>query len=102
MEVQGITVKKIIDPVLIGMHNGNLVHLCYGPYGYYIKHNTKNYSLPKWADPDELDLYQAVKIIDYKMKNTPKYDTKKESIFLKEDKINTFQNYKHSPFVDSD
>jgi topoisomerase IA-like protein len=99
MEVKGIDVKKIVDPVLIGMHNGNLVHLCHGQYGPYLKYDGKNYSIPDWAKQENLDemfnLYHAVKIIDYKMKK------QKEAVASKiETKVNTFQNYKHA--FDSD
>jgi hypothetical protein len=73
MEVKGVNVQRMIEPKLLGMHNGNLVHLCeYGKYGPYLKYDGKNYSIPDWAKQENLNemfnLYHAVKIIDYKMK----------------------------------
>jgi topoisomerase IA-like protein len=96
MEVKGVNVQKMIDSELLGMHKDHPIHLNFGKYGYYLRYDGKNYSLPAWASPD-LSLFQAVKIIDYKMKK------QKEAVEAKiETKVNTFQNYKHSPFVDSD
>ena len=101
MEVKGVNVQKIIEPKILGVHNGNVIHLCHGQYGPYLKYDAKNYSIPDWAKQENLNemfnLYHAVKIIDYKMKK------QKEAVEAKiETKVNTFQNYKHSPFVDSD
>ena len=101
MEVKGVNVQKIIEPVLLGMHNGNLVHLCHGQYGPYLKYDAKNYSIPDWAKQENLNemfnLYHAVKIIDYKMKK------QKEEIEAKiETRTNTFQNYKHAFEHESD
>ena len=80
MEVKGINVQEIEAPKILGMHNGNLVHLCYGQYGAYLKYDGKNYSVPDWAKQENLNemfnLYLAVKIIDYKMyknKNKSEY-----------------------------
>ena len=37
-----------------------------GQYGYYLKYDNKNYSVPKCFNIDELDLKTGKKIIDYK------------------------------------
>jgi topoisomerase IA-like protein len=81
--VEGVTVKKIIEgvhlqaptsePKLLGMHNGEMVYLCHGKYGPYLKYGSiGNFSIPDWAKQENLNemfnLYHAVKIIDYKMK----------------------------------
>ena len=83
--VEGISVKKIIEAKLLGMHNGEMVYLCHGKYGEYLKYNGQNFSIPNWAKQENLgemfNLYHAVKIIDYKMKNkqqlVPEYVPKK-------------------------
>jgi len=95
MEVQGINVQKIIEPKILGIHNGNVVHLCNGPYGEYLRYMKKNYSIPDWAKTQNLNemfnLYHAIKIIDYKM------NKQKQEIESKlETKTDTFQNYKHA------
>lgn len=91
MEVKGINVQRIEAPKLLGMHNGNVIHLCHGQYGAYLKYDGKNFSVPDWAKQENLNemfnLYHAVKIIDYKIKKQlevkiPEYKPK----------INTFQN----------
>ncbi len=86
MEVSGIDVKKMVDTELLGMHKDHPIHLNFGKFGYYLRYDGKNYSLPAWASPD-LSLFQAVKIIDYKMKKQlevkiPEYKPK----------VNTFQD----------
>jgi hypothetical protein len=41
------------------------VFLCYGPYGYYLKHDGRNYSIPEWSKQNNsnemFDLYRATK-----------------------------------------
>jgi topoisomerase IA-like protein len=58
------------DPKMVGIVEDKEVHLKLGPYGNYIRYNNKNYSLPSWArlKPDDLNLYQVMKIIEYKEK----------------------------------
>lgn len=73
--VEDINVHKIIDPIPIGSHNGNSIYLYFGKYGYYLKYDGKNFSLPKWVDPDELDLCGAVKIIEYKLSHPSSFQT---------------------------
>jgi hypothetical protein len=71
MEVKGVDVKKIIEPKILGVHKGETVYLCVGPYGEYLRYMQKNYSIPDWAKTQNLNemfnLYHAIKIIDYKM-----------------------------------
>ena len=78
--VEGISVKKIIEPKILGMHEGEAIYLCYGPYGEYLRYNSKNYSIPEWGKKANLEemfnLYHAVKIIDYKMKNKKQLEVK--------------------------
>ena len=62
-----LVVERKIDSELLGMHKDHPIHLNFGKFGYYLRYDGKNYSLPAWASPD-LSLFQAVKIIDYKMK----------------------------------
>jgi topoisomerase IA-like protein len=69
--------KPVIEPKLLGTHNGEMVYLCHGKYGEYLKYNGQNFSIPDWAKQENLvemfNLYHAVKIIDYKMKNKVKF-----------------------------
>ena len=74
MQVEGVNRLIITDePKLLGVHEAKDIYLCFGKYGYYLKYNNKNYSIPLWAQQEtfgelmELDL--AIKIIDWKMKN---------------------------------
>jgi topoisomerase IA-like protein len=101
MEVPGVTVKKMIEPKILGIHKEETVYLCTGPYGEYLRYDKKNYSIPDWAKKDNLsemfNLTHAIKIIDYKMKKqlevkVPEYKPK----------VNTFQNYKHAFEHESD
>ena len=75
MQVEGVTVTKIIEPKLLGVHKAHNVWLCHGKYGEYLRYSTdgKNYSIPAWATKEKLNemfnLTHAIKIIDWKMKN---------------------------------
>jgi hypothetical protein len=100
--VKDIDVKKMVDSELLGMYKDLPIYLNFGKYGYYLRYDGKNYSLPAWASP-ALSLMQAVKIIEYKMKH-PNIEAKKEALFLRKeaDKIDRFQNYKHAFEHDSE
>ena len=73
MEVEGVTVQRIIEPKLLGVHKTHNVWLCHGKYGEYLRYDSVNYSLPEWAKMENLNepfgIDHAVKIIDWKMKN---------------------------------
>ena len=73
MQVEGITVQKIIEPKLLGVFKAHNVYLCHGKYGEYLRHNSVNYSIPEWAKMENLKepfgIAQASNIIDWKMKN---------------------------------
>ena len=83
MQVEGITVQKIIEPKLLGVFKAHNVYLCTGKYGEYLRHNSVNYSIPEWAKMENLKerlssqahasepfgIAQASNIIDWKMKN---------------------------------
>ena len=73
MQVEGVTVTKIIEPKLLGVFKAHNVYLCNGKYGEYLRHNSVNYSIPLWSKMENMDemfdLSQAIKIIDWKMKN---------------------------------
>jgi topoisomerase IA-like protein len=95
-----VTVKKMIEPKILGIHKEETVYLCTGPYGEYLRYDKKNYSIPDFMKQNNLNemfnLYHAVKIIDYKM-NKQKQEVEKKL----ETKRDTFQNYKHA-FVNDD
>jgi len=63
--------KKRIEPTLLGVHNGYDVFYCYGAYGYYLKYDNENYSIPNWAKQENLkelfNLTHAINIIDWKI-----------------------------------
>ena len=73
MQVEGVTVQKIIEPKLLGVHNAHNVWLCHGKYGEYLRYNSLNYSIPAWAKMENLNepfgIAQASNIIDWKMRN---------------------------------
>jgi topoisomerase IA-like protein len=73
MQVEGVTVTKIIEPKLLGVHKTYNVYLCHGKYGEYLRYNSVNYSIPEWAKMENLNemfnLTHAINIIDWKMKN---------------------------------
>ena len=50
------------------------------------------YYLPRWANPDTLTFLQAVKIINYRMKNANYDNFKPENIDVLIDKTKTQQN----------
>jgi topoisomerase IA-like protein len=96
MEVKGVNLQKMIDSELLGMHKDHPIHLNFGKFGYYLRYDGKNYSLPAWASPN-LSLYHAVKIIDYKI-NKQKQEVEKKL----ETRVNNFQNYKHAFEAEND
>jgi hypothetical protein len=73
MQVEGVTVQKIIEPKLLGVFNAHNVYLCHGKYGEYLRHNSLNYSIPQWAKMENLNMpfgiAQASNIIDWKIRN---------------------------------
>ncbi len=77
MPIEGVTVTKIIEPQLLGVHKAHNVWLCHGKYGEYLRYNSLNYSIPEWARKENLNemfnLTHAINIIEWKMKNkTPR------------------------------
>ena len=77
MQVEGVTVTKIIEPKLLGVFKAHNVYLCNGKYGEYLRHNSVNYSIPTWARKEYLNemfnLSHAINIIDWKIQNkTPR------------------------------
>ena len=73
IQVEGVTVQKIIEPKLLGVHNAHNVWLCHGKYGEYLRYNSFNYSIPAWAKMENLNepfgIAYATKILDWKIKN---------------------------------
>ncbi len=57
----------------------NPVLLLDGRYGPYIKHNKINASLPKDMDPDDLDLSQALELIEKRIRNPPRRRRRRRS-----------------------
>ena len=37
MQVEGVTVTKIIEPQQLGVHNDKIIYICYGKYGEYLQ-----------------------------------------------------------------
>ena len=73
MEIlEDIQVTKIVEPKLLGVHQNKNVYLYTGKFGEYLKHDGYNYSIPEWAKKQNLNvmfnLYHAIKIIDWKIK----------------------------------
>ena len=55
MQVEGVTVTRIIEPKLLGVFKAHNVYLCTGKYGEYLRHNSLNYSIPEWAKMENLN-----------------------------------------------
>ena len=75
--------KKFIDTCrLLGNYNNQDVYL-YNSAKYEaprIFYTPNYYYLPKWADPEKLSLLQAVKIINYRIKNKNNDNLKPEDL----------------------
>ena len=73
MSIEGVTVTKIIEPQQLGVYHDKIIYICYGKFGYYLRYDGKNYSIPEWARKENLNemfgLSHAINIIDWKMKN---------------------------------
>jgi len=77
MPIEGVTVTKIIEPQQLGVHNDKIIYICHGKFGYYLRYEGKNYSIPEWARRENLNemfnLSHAINIIDWKIRNkTPR------------------------------
>ena len=66
--VEGVNVQKIIEPKLLGMYDNKQVYLMYGKFGYYLRHDSRNYSLPQFCLGKDCTLHNAIKTIEYKSK----------------------------------
>ena len=77
MSIEGVTVTKIIEPQQLGVYHDKIIYICYGKFGYYLRYDGKNYSIPEWARKENLNemfgLSHAINIIDWKMKNLKKF-----------------------------
>ena len=75
--------NKFIDTCrLLGNYNGQSVYV-YNSAKYEaprIFYTPNYYYLPKWADAEKITLLQAVKIINYRMKNKNNDNLKPEDI----------------------
>ena len=73
MIINGVKVQKIIEPQQLGVYNDKIVYICYGKFGYYLRYMEKNYSIPLWAQKENLNemfnLTHAINIINWKIKN---------------------------------
>ena len=49
MSIEGVTVTKIIEPQQLGVWNDKIIYICHGKFGYYLRYDAKNYSIPEWA-----------------------------------------------------
>ncbi len=73
MQVEDVTVQKIIEPEQLGVWNDKIIYMCYGKFGYYLRYDGKNYSIPEWAKMENLNeplgIDQTTNIIDWKIRN---------------------------------
>ena len=73
MIINGVNVQKIIEPQQLGVWNDKIIYICFGKFGYYLRYDEKNYSIPLWAQKENLNemfgLTHAINIIDWKMRN---------------------------------
>lgn len=59
-----VALRLLTFPRVVGEYEGEPVIVRQGPYGYYIRHGTKNYPLPAGADPLTLTLEEATAAIE--------------------------------------
>ena len=69
--VEGVNIQKIIEPKILGMYKDQQVYLMYGKYGYYIRYDSKNYSLPSWSLGKDTGILEAIKTIEWKKNHPP-------------------------------
>ncbi len=73
MQVEGVTVQKIIEPQQLGVWNDNIIYMCYEKFGYYLRYDGKNYSIPEQVKMKNLNepfgIAQASNILDWKIRN---------------------------------
>ena len=77
MIINGVNVQKIIEPQQLGVWNDKIIYVCFGKFGYYLRYDEKNYSIPLWAQKENsnemFNLTHAINIIDWKIRNkTPR------------------------------
>ena len=73
MIINGVNVQKIIEPQQLGVWNDKIIYICFGKFGYYLRYDEKNYSIPFWAQKEQLNemfnLTHAINIIEWKIRN---------------------------------
>jgi hypothetical protein len=75
MAIDGVTVTRFDNNnnLLLGVHKAKNIYYCDGKYGWYLRYDNKNYSIPQWAKQENLEeafsLSDAINIIDWKIRN---------------------------------
>ena len=92
LTLESVTLQDAINllkyPIEIGVYNESVVELCKGQYGFYLKHNSKNYP----ASNDEITLKEAIDIIKSKQKDIIKEIKDKTKIY-------TIRNGEYGPYI---
>ena len=75
MAIDGVTVMRFDNNnnLLLGVHKAKNIYYCDGKYGWYLRYDGKNYSIPQWAKQENLEeafsLSDAINIIEWKIRN---------------------------------
>ena len=92
LTLESVTLQDAINllkyPVELGVYNESVVELCKGQYGFYLKHNSKNYP----ASSDEVTLKEAIDTIKSKQKDIIKEIKDKTKIY-------TIRNGEYGPYI---
>lgn len=76
MSIETITLEEAMElfklPRTLGEHEGKTVSVNAGRFGPYIYYNGTYTSLPKGADPMEIELEEALELIKEKQKRKPR------------------------------
>ena len=95
LTLENITLDDAINllkyPIDLGKYNENIVQLQKGPHGFYIKYNSKNYSV----ENDEISLKDAINLIASKDKDIIKeVQDKSKSYIIKNGDYGPYISYK--------
>jgi topoisomerase IA-like protein len=72
--------ENTVYPKLLGVHEGNNIEVHIGKYGEYLKHNNEKYCIPSWARRFDINLVNAINVIDYKNMERQRKKVYEESI----------------------
>jgi len=72
--------ENTVYPKILGVHEGKNIEVHIGKYGEYLKHNNEKYCIPSWARQFDINLVNAINVIDYKNMQRQRQRDHEESI----------------------